>query len=202
MRVNRNEYDNIKLDIERLKPGGHRCIIKQVTEGLSQKGQPMLTIMFDTTEEDPQPKFFTNDYLDQTGTAKKWHGNSYITNGNDYFLKNLKQFIGAVEASNEGFEGITEDGNVKIDELKNKKVGIVFREEEYLANTGRKGTSTKQFYFCNYEDALSKPVPDKKLLKNGTTNNAFAPSSNPDAANEGFMQIAPDALEDEGLPFN
>lgn len=198
MRVNRNEYDNVRLDVERLKAGGHKCIIKQVLEGRSQTGKDMLTISFDTTEEDSQPKFFTEDYLGQSGTAKKWHGNHYIVQGNDYFLKNLKQFVGAAEASNEGFEGLDKDGTVKTDDFKGKKIGIVFREEEYLANTGRKGTSVKSFYFCNYEDAADKPVPEKRLLPEQTK--AFA-SPDPAAASEGFMAV-PDTLEDvEGLPF-
>ena len=198
MKVNRNEYDNVRLDTPRLTPGGHKCIIKQVLEGRSQTGKDMLTISFDTTEEDPQPKFYTNDYLGQSGTAKKWHGTSYITQGNEYFLKNLKQFVGAVESSNEGFSGLTDDGIVKTDEFKNKLVGIVFREEEYLANTGRKGTSVKSFYFCNYADAEDKPVPEKRLLPEQTK--AFA-SPDPAAASEGFMAV-PDTLEDvEGLPF-
>lgn len=198
MRVNRNEYDNVRLDVERLKAGGHKCIIKQVLEGRSQTGKDMLTISYDTTEEDSQPKFFTEDYLGQSGTAKKWHGNHYIVRGNDYFLKNLKQFVGAAEASNEGFEGLDKDGTVKTDDFKGKKIGIVFREEEYLANTGRKGTSVKSFYFCNYADAEDKPVPEKRTLPEQTR--AFA-SPDPAAASEGFMAVA-DNLEDvEGLPF-
>lgn len=197
MRVNRNEYDNVRVDVERLKAGGHKCIIKQVLEGRSQTGNDMLTISYDTTEEDSQPKFFTEDYLGQSGTAKKWHGNHYITQGNDYFLKNLKQFVGAAEASNEGFEGLDKDGVVKTDDFKGKKIGIVFREEEYLANTGRKGTSVKSFYFCNYADAEDKPVPEKRTLPEQTR--AFA-SPDPAAASEGFMAVA-DNLEDEGLPF-
>lgn len=200
MKVNRNEYDNVRLDVERLKAGGHKCIIKQVLEGRSQTGKDMLTISYDTTEEDSQPKFFTEDYLGQSGTAKKWHGNHYIVRGNDYFLKNLKQFVGAAEASNEGFVGHVEDGNeyeILTAEFKNKLVGIVFREEEYLANTGRKGTSVKSFYFCNYADAEDKPVPEKRTLPEQTR--AFA-SPDPAAASEGFMAV-PDNLEDEGLPF-
>ena len=197
MRVNRNEYDNVRLDVERLKAGGHKCVIKQVLEGRSQTGKDMLTISYDTTEEDSQPKFFTEDYLGQSGTAKKWHGNHYIVQGNDYFLKNLKQFVGAAEASNEGFEGLDKDGTVKTDDFKGKKIGIVFREEEYLANTGRKGTSVKSFYFCNYADAEDKPVPEKRTLPEQTR--AFA-SPDPAAASEGFMAVA-DNLEDEGLPF-
>lgn len=197
MKINRNDYDNVRLDSPRLTPGGHRCVIKQVLESRSQTGRDMLTISFDTTEEDSQPKYFTEDYLGQTGNARKWHGNHYIVQGNDYFLKNLKQFAGAVEASNDGFEGVDKDGNVKTDDFKGKKVGIVFREEEYLANTGRKGTSVKSFYFCNYADAMDKPVPEKKALPEQPQ--AFA-SPDPAAASEGFMAV-PDNLEDEGLPF-
>lgn len=197
MRINRNDYDNVRLDSPRLAPGGHKCVIKQVLEGRSQTGKDMLTISFDTTEEDAQPKYFTEDYLGQTGTAKKWHGNHYIVQGNDYFMKNLKQFVGAAEASNEGFEGIDKDGNVKTEDFKGKKIGIVFREEEYMANTGRKGTSVKSFYFCNYDDAADKPVPEKKALAEQPQ--AFA-APDPAAASEGFMAI-PDAVEDEGLPF-
>lgn len=197
MKINMKEYDNVKIGTaEQLKAGGHKCIIKNVSEGLSKTGKDMLIIGFDTAADDRQPGFYTNDYLLQASN-QKWRGNHYLVMGTEYSMKNLKQFIGAVEASNEGFKGITEEGIVKTDELTGKKVGIVFRPEEYLANTGRIGTSIKSFYFCNYEDALDKEIPEKKAL--APQKEAFA-SPDPMAASEGFMSI-PDAVEDDGLPF-
>ena len=197
MKINRNDYDNVRLDVEKLTPGGHKCVIKQVVEAKASTGKDMMVISFDTTEEDAQPKFYTNDYLAQEGMSKKWHGTHNIVQGNEYFMKNLKKFCGALEASNEGFVAIAEDGTVNLEGMKGKLVGIVFREEEYLANTGRKGTNAKPFYFCTYEDAPGREIPAKKELKEQPQ--AFA-SPNPDAAKEGFMAI-PDSVEDEGLPF-
>lgn len=196
MKINRNDYDNVRLSTERLKAGGHRCIIKQVNEGKSSTGKDMLTISFDTTEEDIQPKFFTNDYLAQESN-KKWHGSYYMVN-NDYFLKTLKQLNGAIKSTNEAFEGVSDEGLIITDAYKGQKVGIVFREEEFMANTGRKATSVKPFYFCSYDDAPEREIPAKKALPD--TAQAFTPSADPMSANEGFMAV-PDNLEDEGLPF-
>lgn len=196
MRINKNDYDRVDLGREKLKAGGHKCIIKQMTEGKSSTGKEMLTIMFDTTEEDIQPKYFTNDYLAQESN-KKWHGSYFMVN-NDYFLKTLKQLNGAIKATNESFEGVSEEGLVITEAYKGQKVGIVFREEEFMANTERKATSVKPLYFCNYDEAPEREIPAKKALTE--TPQAFTPSADPMAANEGFMAV-PDNLEDEGLPF-
>ena len=205
MNINKKDYDNVQLAAPRLNPGGHLCTIKSITEGKSKTGKEMLTIFFDTSAEDPQPFFYSNDYISQPAMGKKWHGTAYIVMGTDFSLKNLKQFVTAVEDSNEGFVGVTDEGNVKLQEMAGKPVGIVFGEEEYLANTGRVGTSVKPKYFCNKDKVFEQPVPEKKLLEGQPVQQSpfSVPSSDPALANEGFMQVPEgNQLELEGLPFH
>ena len=200
MWIDKKEYDNVKLGSkERLTAGGHKCVIKEAREGKSQKGYEMIIISLDTTEEDAQPLFYTNDYLSQDDGAKKWHCTHYISKSSEYFMSTLKKFVNAVETSNEGFKGVQDDGNIDFDTFRNKKVGVVFREEEYIANTGNKGRNVKPFYFCSYDKAFEQDVPSPKTIDDPAP--AFAPASDPAAASEGFLEIPAGVNEDDGLPF-
>ena len=49
-------YDTIPVGGgESLKAGGHKCVIKMLEEATSSKGNQMLIISFDTSDEDIQP---------------------------------------------------------------------------------------------------------------------------------------------------
>lgn len=190
---NGDEYRNAKTGGERLAPGGHRCIIKKITLGKSKNGKDQFVVMFDTAADDSQPCYFMNRFLD----TQKWGGNYYLTAGNDYFVGNVKKLCGAIEASNDGFVAgdFSEDGSTfefRFEDIVDKEVGIVFREEEYEPKSGipdKWPTSAKPYYFCDVKNAQAEPVPEIRRLEK--------PAAGQNGA-EGFMQVRDDY---EGLPF-
>lgn len=212
------DYDNIPLGGERLTPGGHKCVIMQVIETTSSKGSQMLIISFDTDSADTQPMYYQNRYLNDKRPDKKWSGNMYLVVDGEYGPANLKRFCTAVEDSNANFSCWSQQGVLLIEQMKNKRVGIVFREEDYTKDDGTVGNSVKPMRFCNYFKAMEEKVPDRKPLPapSAQAMAATAPVSGQDQQNfvpfqqsqqqparpdYGFVAV-PDGLEDEGLPFN
>ena len=209
-------FDDIQLGVA-LTPGGHKCVIKRVEETQSQSGKDMLVIYFDTSAEDTQPGFFSTQFANAQKNPKKdpvWRGKSYLVTEGEYGPANLKRFTTAVEDSNEGFQVAW--GNAFASCFKEKKVGIIFRMEEYTTDTGEIRASVKPFRFCNYSKAFEQDVPARKNLPaqeqkptlQDAYNQAMAQQSQQphqqtfdEMAKEGFMAI-PDDLNDEGLPFN
>ena len=196
------DYEKINIGGERITPGGHRCIIMEAAEATSQKGSQMLVISFDTDATDAQPMYYQNRYINDKRLDKKWGGKMYIVTGGEYGPANVKRFCTAVEDSNEGFSCWDDHDQLKLAELKNKLVGVVFREEEFLLPDGQCRWSVKGTRFCNYHKALDQKVPEPKPLHSDAKDQAFDRAFDAaNAANEGFMNIADD-LEDEGLPFH
>lgn len=196
-------YEKIPVGGEAIKAGGHKCRIMQAEESMSQRGSQMLVISFDTTEDDPQPNYYmarwVNDKRDKD--EKKWGGKMYIVTEGEYGPANLKRFCTAVEDSNEGFS-CWKGNSLDLAGLKNKLVGVVFREEEYRLDDGQCRWSCKGTRFCNYEKAFEQKIPDPKPLPDSGA--SFQPAPMPTAAADGpdygFVNVA-DGLEDEGLPF-
>ena len=194
-----SNYDNISTsDYVPVAPGGHKAVIKQVMETASKTGNQMLVISFDFDAADTQPAYFMSQYLvDKAANREnlKWRGTQYlmVDDRTDYGPSNLKRFNEAVEKSNPGFQVVW--GNGYADCFKGKKVGIVFRQEEYVKQDGNTAMASKPFKFCDFEKALEQNVPAPKMLEKGQNSAPYT-----EAANAGFMQV-PDALADEGLPF-
>lgn len=192
-------FDDIQLG-EVLNAGGHKCVITGVEETKSKSGKEMLIISFDTSEEDTQPGFYMNRFLaDQKSETREavWRGKQYLVTEGEYGPANLKRFTTAVEDSNPGFE--VQWGKAFASCFKDKKVGIVFRIEEYNADNGELRTAVKPCRFCDYSKALEQAVPKRKELQQ--TQQPSLMEQFQSQAQEGFMQI-PDGLNDEGLPFN
>lgn len=199
------DYDQIPVGGEQLKPGGHKCVIMQVTEQVSSKGNQMLVVAIDTDAADTQPMYYQNRYLSDKRPDKKWSGNMYITVTGEYGPQNLKRFCTAVEDSNPGFVCWDQQGNLRMNDLKKRKVGIVFRGEDYTKEDGTVGFAVKGMRFCNYEKAFEQAVPEPKRLQSSpAAMAATAPASVPFQGQQqpdyGFVNVAED--DTEGLPFN
>ena len=193
-------FDDIQLGTV-LNAGGHKCVIKEVQETQSKSGKDMLIILFDTSEEDTQPNFYTNQFLADTEKPDReavWRGKQYLVTEGEYGPSNLKWFTTAVEDSNPGFE--VKWGKAFANCFKNQKVGIVFRLEDYTASSGELRTAVKPFRFCSYDKAPEQAVPKRQEIpETQTQQSLFDQFQN--MAQEGFMQV-PDNLDDtEGLPF-
>lgn len=129
-----------------------------------------------------------------------------------YADSNLKGFVTAVNNSNKG-ANLNEKAidTAEIMKAKGKKIGMVFREEEYLNNNGTVSSSVKPFVPHSI-DAIKEQtfkMPNKKVLEqskqssNSFGGNAF---SQPQQSQNSFVDMSEDlpfADEEENpFPFN
>jgi len=183
----------ITNDFEKVDLGGHVCVIKSATIGKNKDDREMLIVTLDMADDDTQPRLFTNQYMKDTRSPKKWPNiaTGRFVEGSAF----IARFCSAIEASNSGFKCWSADnanGVLKTDELIGKRVGAVFGEVEDFYNN-RQVTKREIRYYCSTERALSEPIPKKKELVSAN-------------------KITADPLQDidwnnitndlEGLPFN
>ena len=162
-----NKYEEVQVnsEFERLELGGHKGIIKNVEEYTSTiSGNTSLKVEVDTALDDKQPKYFQEQYDNNTDMNKKWStgATKYVSLKEDEnCVKMLKGFITAVENSNSGFEY---NWDKDIDQLKGKKVGLVFGLEEYEDQEGKLKTATKLTQFRSLDKIDNVKIPRVKLL--------------------------------------
>lgn len=207
--MDKAEKDARSTGGERITPGGHKCTIKMVEPAKSKSGLDMYIVYFDTAGEDPQPYFFKQRYEKDTRDSKVWGGRMWLvvdenavsqtkTGASFYGQTNLARITTAVEDSNGSGTDWKADYRTKefCKQFAGKKVGVVFREEEYSdPNTHEIRLAVKPMRLCDYNKALEQEAPKRKNLPGGEAQTWSAPDQN------GFMHLN-DALEDEGLPFN
>lgn len=162
-----NNYDEIQVnqEYEKLDLGGHKGIIKNVEEYTSQiSGNTSLKVEVDTANDDKQPNYYQEQYDNNTNMNKKWStgATKYVSLKEDEnCIKMLKAFITSVENSNNEF---TYDWNKEIDQLKGKKVGLVFGLEEFKDNEGNIKTATKLVQFRSLDKLNTIKIPKVKKL--------------------------------------
>lgn len=173
--------------------GGHKLIIKQVSETKSKNGKDMIVVMFDFAPDDSQPGYFMEQFKNDIRPDKKWpnQATQYILpeDADGKCSRSFKTFTTCVEHSNAGFTTQWVDNFGE--QFKNKKIGGVFGivEEEY---NGERRKKRKLRWFCNVDKASDADVPEEKLLA-GNGNSMMA-------SNYDFMKI-PESINEE-LPFN
>lgn len=167
MLVKPSNYDEIQVnqDYEKLELGGHRGIIKNIIEYTSAiSGNTSLKVEVDTSADDKQPGYFQKQFDENTNMYKKWSnsGTKYVSLKQDEnCIKMLKSFITSVENSNPNF---TYDWNKEVDQLKGKKVGLVFGLEEYQNDKGETKTSIKLTQFRSIDKVDNVRIPNVRLL--------------------------------------
>ena len=160
-------YDNIEVNLEftSISLGGHKGIILGVEEYTSPiSGNTSLKVSVDTSKDDVQPDYFAEQYKSDTRPEKKWSNSAikYVSLKEDEnCVRMLKGFITSVENSNNGF---VYDWNKEVDQLKGKKVGLVFGLEEYTNNDGETKTITKLNQFRSIDKINEVKIPKVKLL--------------------------------------
>jgi len=182
-------YDETKAygEYETLKAGGYKCIIKKVVEEETTNGKKYLKVGFDIAEGEYKD-FYQKKFAKDNRENPKWSGIwTVFEEGYEPNTANQK-FVGlitSVEKSNEGFEFNWKAENNE-ETLKDKKVGLVFREEEFEGTDGQVHTGVKPFYAISYEKAEETKIPNKKELpKKG----------------EAYEDIINSSITDEELPF-
>ena len=160
-------YDEITINesYEKISLGGHRGIIKNIIEYTSAiSGNTSLKVEVDTASDDKQPNYFQKQFDENTNMDKKWSnsGTKYVSLKQDEnCIKMLKSFITSVENSNPNF---TYDWNKEVDQLKGKKVGLVFGLEEYQNDKGETKTSIKLTQFRSIDKVDNVRIPNVRLL--------------------------------------
>lgn len=177
--------------------GGHKCVIKQVTETKNSKGKDMIVVLFDFASDDVQPGFFSKEFKDDIRPDKKWPhmGTAYI-NTEDMDGKCSRRFKGFVTSFEKSNNCDAIWGEKFVSQFKNKKIGAVFGQKENEYN-GKVTMRSELRYFCEISKAPDAAVPDPiyldKSAQNSGSNNAGA------STDDGFMRIPDDA--DESIPW-
>ena len=119
--------------------------------------------------------FFKKDYDAQQSEDKKWRGKFRVTwpdENSQYFESNRRTFnnvIYAIESSNEGYHmDVAPIERDDFSQFKRKKVGVLFRNEEWENDRGDTGWKTECCSFIPVDDAKNGnfKMPKDKPLKN------------------------------------
>ena len=160
-------YDEISIneDFERLELGGHKGIIIKAEEYTSDfSGKKSLKVYVDTASDDKQPEYFKKQYENDTRIDRKYPNGAikYVPIGEEENqIKMLKSFLTCVENSNTNY---TYDWNKEVDQLKGKKIGLVFGMEEYISQDGTTKLATKLNQFRSIDKVDNIKIPKVKML--------------------------------------
>ena len=164
-------YDELQMneDFTPIEVGGHKGIILGIQEYKNEEtGNTSLKVIVDTDKTDKQPSYFKDLFESDTRSEKKWSNQAikYVSLKDDEnCVKMLKAFITAVENYNSNF---TYDCDKDIDQLKNKKVGLVFGLEEYQKQQGEIKVITKLNQFRSIDKIDNVKIPKVKLIDGST----------------------------------
>ena len=159
-------YDeiNINEEFEKLELGGHKGVIIKAEEYTSDfSGKKSLKVYVDTASDDKQPEYFKKQYENDTRIDRKYPNGAikYVPLGEEENqIKMLKSFITAYENSN----NCKFDWNKDWDQLKGKKIGIIFGQEEYTSQDGTTKLATKLNQFRSIDKVDNAQIPKVKLL--------------------------------------
>lgn len=160
-------YDKIEVmefDYTPIELGGHKGIIMKAEEYTSpQSGKTSLKVSVDTSKDDKQPEYFTEQYKNDTRIDRKWSNSAikYISLGEEENqVKMLKAFITSYENSN----NCKFDWNKDWNQLDGKNIGLVFGMEEYENQSGELKTINKLREFRSIDKVDNVQIPKVKLL--------------------------------------
>lgn len=197
MRKPRN-YDSAEKYTEgkKLPASGYVCKIINVKEQTSKAGNDMLVLAFDIAEGE-YADYYKESYNRNTSEDKKWMGNFYIVippedaGADNWKLRRLKTNISKFEESNPGYHFDWEHP----EKLTGLKIGMLFNEQEYIANNGSNKfvTRPKSLELVETIQSGDFDVPAIDYLEGN--------GSKPVQENNTFMDI-PDNADGEQIPFN
>ena len=178
--------------------GGHYCIIKGVREQKTKNGKDMIVVAWDFCSPDEQAGYFTNEFNNDTRESKKWPftGTKYIM-VNDYqdpkkTSRQFKTFCSFYEKSNR-CEVQWDIPNWDA-QFKNKKIGVVYGQEENEWD-GKTRMRNTPFFFCEFDKAKEAKLPEPKYLQGS----APAPAPAPSSSGTDWMTV-PEGTDEE-IPF-
>jgi len=164
---------------EILPAGGYVCEIKSVKDEQFDWGS-RLALAIDVAEGE-YAGFFKKDFDGNEREDKKWRGIYRInipkddgTEQDGWTKRTFGNFIWAVQESNSGYVWNWDEKT-----LKGKKVGVLFREEEWEMD-GRTGWTTKAAGSVSVEDCRSgnfKQLKPKPLKNRPVAEDTVAPAT-------------------------
>lgn len=191
-------YDTTRAatgEYETIEPGAYVLTVKTVTEEASSTGKAGVRIYFDIAEGDHRD-YYKRQYDADTRAQKKWAGTKWqMTEGSG--LSFFKGFITAIEESNPGYRWNWDERT-----LTDKRIGGIFRREEYRKTDGTTAWTTRILSFCSVDTARKGVEPPKdKPLEDRPAQAGFAPQTGyiPSAYTQSpkFEEIK----TDDDLPF-
>ena len=163
---NWDSVEIVEFDFTPISLGGHKGIIKKAEEYTSPvSGKTSLKVSVDTAKDDIQPEYFAEQYKNDNRIDKRWNNSAikYISLGEEENqVKMLKAFITAYENSN----GCQFDWGKDWEQLKGKKIGIVFGMDEYQNQAGELKTINKLREFRSIDKVDNIKIPKVKKLDN------------------------------------
>lgn len=194
-----SNYDNVEVmefEFIPISLGGHKGIIMKAEEYTSpQSGKTSLKVSVDTAKDDKQPEYFAEQYKNDTRIDRKWSNSAikYVPLGEEENqVKMLKSFITAYENSN----NCQFDWNKDWEQLKGKKIGLVFGMDEYESQDGTLKTVNKLREFRSIGKIDNIKIPKVKML-DGTYvdyEEYIERQDNPLSDFKNEMEISDDAL--------
>lgn len=194
-------YDEINIieEYEKISLGGHKGIIMKAEEYTSpQSGKTSLKVSVDTSKDDKQPEYFAEQYKNDNRIDKRWNNSAikYISLGEEENqVKMLKAFITAYENSN----NCKFDWNKDWEQLKGKKIGLVFGPEEYINQNGNLKLNNKLREFRSIDKVDNIKIPKVKKLDNTYVDyEEYIKSKNSEPFSD-FENVV--EIKDSDLPF-
>lgn len=188
------EFDHTPIEL-----GGHKGIIMKAEEYTSpQSGKTSLRVSVDTAKDDKQPEYFTEQYKNDNRIDKRWSNSAikYIPLGEEENqVKMLKAFITAYENSN----GCQFDWGKDWEQLKGKKIGLIFGQEEYTSQDGTIKLATKLNQFRSIDKVDNIKIPKVKLLDGTYVDYEEYNKSSADKAKDLFGSSV--EISSDDLPF-
>ena len=194
-------YDEINIieEYEKISLGGHKGIIMKAEEYTSDfSGKKSLKVYVDTASDDKQPEYFREQYKNDTRIDRKYPNGAikYVPLGEEENqIKMLKSFITAYENSN----GCQFDWDKDWEQLKGKKIGLVFGQEEYTSQDGTTKLATKLREFRSIDKVDNVKIPKVKLLDNTYVDYEEYTKSSADKAKDLFGSSV--EISSDDLPF-
>lgn len=197
-----SNYDNVEVmefDFTPIELGGHKGIIMKAEEYTSpQSGKTSLRVSVDTAKDDKQPEYFKEQYKNDNRIDKRWSNSAikYISLGEEENqVKMLKAFITAYENSN----NCKFDWNKDWEQLKGKKIGLVFGMEEYENQSGELKTINKLREFRSIDKVDNVKIPKVKMLDGSYVEYEEYTKSSADKAKDLFGSSV--EISSDDLPF-
>lgn len=198
-------YDS---DFERLPVGGYVCEIKKMEEMITPRhGTLMVVVSFDIAEGEFKD-YFARQYRREkareltSGREAKWRGvyNLFPYTNEGLTNPSFKGLLVCIEKSNNQFR-LT--WPLKMEDFKGRKIGLLFREEEYRAADGTIKTSVKPCATRTVECITLQDfnVPAKRTLSKNEGSAASGKPSGSDSSLSVYSSQNTPVDEDDDLPF-